>query len=174
MKKRFSVGANKCVASPWVSTRLRRKLLSRLGIPVGDAIIGDHVWFGGDRIRFGTGVYVNRGVGFDNSDWITIGSNVSIGHDVLVCTSTHELGPSGKRAGAAIGKPIVIGDGVWIGARATILPGVTIGSGCVIAAGSVVVNDCQPDSLYAGVPAARVRALAAETVAQVDGSEADR
>ncbi len=142
-----------------VPIRARRRLLRGLGVSVGDAIIGDRVWFGGKDIRFGSGVYVNRGVGFDNSARITIGDRVSIGHDVLICTSTHDLGPSHKRAGAPGGLPIEIGDGVWIGARAVILPGVSIGPGCVIAAGAVVSSDCEPNGLYAGVPARRVRDL---------------
>ena len=49
--------------------------------------------------------------------------------------------------------------GTWIGANAIVLPGVRIGEGCVIAAGSVVVNDCEDNSLYAGVPARFIRKL---------------
>lgn len=52
-----------------------------------------------------------------------------------------------------------VGDGCWIGANATILPGVTVAPGCVIAAGAVVTKDTEPDGLYAGVPARRVRDL---------------
>lgn len=161
MKAKIAVGANRWAASALVSPRLRRKLLSKLGIPVGDARIYDHVWFGGTSVQFGSGVYVNRGVGFDNSAPITIGSNVSIGHDVLLCTSTHEPGSASKRAGKATGFPIVVGYGVWIGARAVILPGVTIGSGCVIAAGAVVADDCAPNGLYGGIPARRLKDLPA-------------
>ena len=54
---------------------------------------------------------------------------------------------------------MVIGDGCWIGARALLLPGTTVGSGSVVAAGAVVRGACEPNSLYAGVPAARIRAL---------------
>lgn len=161
MKLRLAVGANKCAASALLSPRARRKLLVRLGVPVGDAWISDHVWFGGDNVSFGTGVFVNRGVGFDNSAQIVIGDHVSIGHDVLLCTSTHEPGTSAKRAGRSIGEPISVGAGTWIGARALILPGVTIGRGCVIAAGAVVADDCEPNGVYAGVPARRIRDLPA-------------
>lgn len=159
MKARIALGANRWAASALISPELRRKLLNSLGVSVGDARISDHVWFGGTDVRFGNGVYVNRGVGFDNTARITIGDNVSIGHDVLLCTSTHEPGPSGKRAGKVTGAPIVIGDGVWIGARAVILPGVTIGPGCVIAAGAVVTKDCAPNTLYGGVPATPIKDL---------------
>ena len=54
---------------------------------------------------------------------------------------------------------IVVGDGVWIGARATILPGVQIGDGAVVAAGAVVTRDVAANSLVAGVPAKTIREL---------------
>ena len=54
-------------------------------------------------------------------------------------------------------KPIKIGNDVWIGAKAIILPGVTIGDGCVIAAGSVVTKCIEPYSIVAGNPAIMVR-----------------
>ena len=55
---------------------------------------------------------------------------------------------------------VKIGKGVWIGANVTILPGVTIGDGCIIAAGAVVNKNCEANSLYAGVPAVKVKTLA--------------
>ncbi|WP_060664555.1 DapH/DapD/GlmU-related protein [Bacillus sp. CHD6a] len=79
--------------------------------------------------------------------------------EVLFCTSTHEFGTCERRAGKPYGKPIKIGNGCWVGARVTILPGVTIGDGCIIAAGSVVTKDCESNSLYSGVPAKRVKGL---------------
>jgi maltose O-acetyltransferase len=54
---------------------------------------------------------------------------------------------------------VSIGDGVWIGARTTVLPGVTIGSGAIVAAGSVVNRDVEADTMVAGVPARLVRGL---------------
>ena len=54
---------------------------------------------------------------------------------------------------ANISKPIVVGDDVWIGAKAVILSGVTIGSGAIISAGSVVNKDVEPNSIVGGVPA---------------------
>jgi maltose O-acetyltransferase len=53
-----------------------------------------------------------------------------------------------------------VGDGSWIGANVTILPGVTIGKDCVIGAGAVVTSDCAPNTVYAGVPARPIRMLA--------------
>ncbi|WP_247602466.1 DapH/DapD/GlmU-related protein [Gordonia rubripertincta] len=56
-------------------------------------------------------------------------------------------------------RPIVVGDYCWIGAGAIILPGVVVGEGCIISAGAVVIRDCEPNGLYAGVPAIRKRDL---------------
>ena len=56
-------------------------------------------------------------------------------------------------------KDIVVEDGVWIGTRALICPGVTIGAGSVVAAGAVVIRSVPPNSLIAGVPAKVVRKL---------------
>jgi len=54
---------------------------------------------------------------------------------------------------------VTIGNGCWICTRAIILPGVKIGDGCIIAAGSVVTEDCEPNYLYAGVPVVKIRYL---------------
>ena len=74
-------------------------------------------------------------------------------------TSDHELGGELQRMGRFRTAPIMIGEGVWIGARTLVLPGVTIGDGCVVAAGAVVTADLDPHALYAGVPARLVRRL---------------
>lgn len=60
--------------------------------------------------------------------------------------------------GGKIGK-ITVGDGCWIGTNVTILPGVNIRNGCVIGAGSLVTKDCEPNGLYVGVPAKRIKEL---------------
>lgn len=107
-------------------------------------IIGDYSW-------------VNAGAFIENGT--VIGHRVAIGPSVTICTVTHQIGPEKARAGQNVNLPVVIGDGCWLGASVTVLPGVTIGTGCVIAAGSLVRQDCAPNGLYAGVPARRVRDL---------------
>lgn len=77
----------------------------------------------------------------------------------MFITNSHEMGPSSKRAGKDVEQPIVVGDGVMIGARAVIMGGVRIGAGCVIGAGAVVTKDTEPDGLYVGAPARRARDL---------------
>ena len=62
-------------------------------------------------------------------------------------------GGQDKRVGDTIHASIVIEDNSWIGSNTVICPGVTIGKGCVIASGSVVIESCQSNGFYAGVPA---------------------
>lgn len=90
---------------------------------------------------------------------VRIGDHVQLGHDVVLLTIDHKIGPSGGRCGGQAAAPIEIGDGVWIASRVTILPGVSIGRGAVVAAGAVVSRDVAPNTLVAGVPARLVRDL---------------
>ncbi len=90
---------------------------------------------------------------------LTIGDRVQLGQQVMVLTNTHELGPAGRRSGSLQALPVKIGNGAWLGARCTILPGVTIGDGAAVAAGAVVTKDVPPNTLVAGVPAKVVREL---------------
>jgi len=139
---------------------LRWRLLRLLGMKIeGWCAIMPGGWYGGNDLAIGSGSTVNYGVFFDTSARVTIGRSCDIGMQVMFCTGTHEFGASGRRAGHSVVGPIVVEDGVWIGARATILPGVTIGKGCVIAAGAVVSSDCESDGLYGGVPAKRIKDL---------------
>ena len=88
---------------------------------------------------------------------IQIGDNVSIGPGVHLISDNHKIGTSECRAGESSFDLIKIADGCWIGADVTILGNVEIGKGTVIAAGAVVNKDCEPNSLYAGVPAKLVK-----------------
>jgi maltose O-acetyltransferase len=144
----------------FLPNKLRLSMLRRAGAILGDVTVGPGATFlGGVNVTIGDLSFVNWGCLFDTPGHITIGRNTGVGPRVSFYTATHHLGPSTGRIGALYTAPIKVGDGCWIGANTTILPGVTIGNGCVIAAGSVVINDCEPDTLYAGVPAKAVRSL---------------
>lgn len=78
---------------------------------------------------------------------------------MLFEAGTHKIGPKMKRAGAVYYDAITVGDGCWIGCNVTILPGVTIANGCVIGAGATVVKNTEPNGLYVGIPAKRIRDL---------------
>ncbi|WP_072690910.1 acyltransferase [Rhodococcus marinonascens] len=150
-------------SSAFVPVWLRILLLMAAGAKVWGAGIYSGCHFGGRDIRMGLGTFVNREVLFDGTAPITIGKQVAVGHRVQFITSTHEIGPASGRGARVIDRPIVIGDGCWIGAGAIILPGVTVGEGCVIGAGTVITRDCEPNGLYAGSPARRLRDLDSES-----------
>lgn len=90
---------------------------------------------------------------------IVIGNNVSIAFNCTFINSTHEIGDANQRAGLGIAKKIIVEDGCWIGARTTIMPGVTIRKGCVIGSDSLVLSDTEPNGLYVGHPAKRIKDL---------------
>jgi acetyltransferase-like isoleucine patch superfamily enzyme len=113
----------------------------------------------GELLRIGHRTFLTGPVHIDLGAAVVIGSDVRIGHHVVLLTVDHEIGPPDHRCGRLVGAPITIGDGVWIGSRVTVLPGVSIASGSVIAAGATVVRDIPPNVLAAGVPARVVRHL---------------
>jgi maltose O-acetyltransferase len=91
---------------------------------------------------------------------LTIERNVRIGQFVRVITATHEIGPPWQRCTIeAMVKAVTIEEGCWIGSGVTILPGVTVRQGCVIGAHSLVTKNTEPNGLYVGNPARRIRDL---------------
>ncbi len=114
---------------------------------VGELEIGDDTWIGHQ-------VFIETG------SKVTIGAHVDIGPRVYIGTGSHKIDAVGSHtAGEGTSTPIVIEDGVWLGANVTILPGVTIGRKALVAAGSVVTRDFHEYSLLAGVPASVKRFL---------------
>ncbi len=122
------------------------------GVTLGNRCrVGHDVFFRGPEVLIGDDVFLNDGVYINHH--VTVDDHVSIGQFCRLITGDHELGPTTHRAGKTLVAPIRIGEGAWLGAGVLVLPGVTIGPGCVIAAGAVVIKDCEPNGLYAGVPA---------------------
>ena len=76
-------------------------------------------------------------------------------------TACHPLSPSERNTGVEWARPIRIGDNVWIGGSATILPGVSIGDNAVVGEGSVVTRDVEPGTVVAGNPARVIRTVGA-------------
>ncbi len=110
-------------------------------------------------VTIGDGTFMNRSCYIRQHS--TIGRNVNFGPFVKLVTDGHEIGGPGKRAGANHWKPIVIGDGSWLGAGVIVLGGVTIGPGTIVAAGAVVTKDLPANVLAGGVPARVIRELPA-------------
>jgi maltose O-acetyltransferase len=151
---------NSVVGSPLVHSRIRSVLLRLTGNGGRRLRMFPGVrWAGSTDVTLGEDVFVNTGALFDAGAPIELGDRVHIGHDVRLLTATHAMGSSAARGGRVTFAPIRVGNGVWIGAGATVLAGVSIDDGCVIAAGAVVVDDCKADGLYGGIPARRLRDL---------------
>ncbi|WP_082569440.1 acyltransferase [Knoellia sp. Soil729] len=148
-------------ASGLIPRPFRHYPLRAIGVDVDRAArIEAGVRIGSRKVAIGYGTFVQPGVVIENQyAWVRIGRRCDIAREALLLTTTHEVGSDGRRAGALQWAPVTIGDGVWIGARAVIMPGVTVGDGCIIAAGAVVTTDCAPDGVYAGTPARRLRDL---------------
>ena len=107
---------------------------------VGDVTIGDYTRIGIHCTVIGP---------------VCIGNHVNLAQGITVTALNHIFKDSSRRIDeqGVSTKPVVIGDDVWIGANAVILPGVTIGSHCVVAAGAVVTKDIPDNTLVGGVPA---------------------
>lgn len=105
----------------------------------------------GKNISIGSDVFINSGCHFQDQGGITIGDHSLIGHKVVLATINHDLNPNNNRINHYA--PIHIGQHVWIGSNATVLPGVTIGDWAVIAAGAVVAKDVPAYTVVGGVPA---------------------
>lgn len=116
----------------------------------------------GCNITVGEDFYANFNLVILDVAPVTIGDRVMIAPNVSIYTAGHPVHPASRASGYEYGRPVTIGDDVWIGGSAAILPGVTIGSGAVIAAGSVVTKDVPPMVIAAGNPCRVMRPITEE------------
>lgn len=113
---------------------------------VGDVIIGDHTRIGLHNTIIGP---------------VTIGSHVNLAQGITITALNHNFDNPEKRIDeqGVSTAPVILGDDIWIGANAVVLPGVSIGNHSVVAAGAVVTKDVPPHSLVAGIPAKIIRQI---------------
>lgn len=113
---------------------------------VGDVIIGDHTRIGLHNTIIGP---------------VTIGNHVNLAQGITITALNHNFDNPKKRIDeqGVSTTPVILGDDIWIGANAVILPGVSIGNHSVVAAGAVVTKDVPPHSLVAGVPAKIIKQI---------------
>lgn len=107
------------------------------------------------NVRFGRNVIVMPGCLMMSAGGITIDDEVMIAANVQLISNNHDL----EQRNVITCKPVHICRQVWIGAGATILPGVTIGENAVVGAGSVVTHDVEPNTIVAGNPARFIRKI---------------
>ena len=133
--RRFSLGQKSVIES-----------YSCINNAVGDVVIGDHTRIGLHNTIIGP---------------VTIGSHVNLAQGITVTALNHNFEAPERRIDeqGVSTQQVTIGDDIWIGANAVVLPGVTVGNHCVIAAGAVVTKDVPPHSLVAGVPAKIIKQI---------------
>jgi maltose O-acetyltransferase len=139
-------------------SRFRRSVLKLAGVSIGHGtvVLGPITIGGAGRLEnlvIGDDCTINGGSFLDPADRLTIGNDVAIGHDVLIMTSSHELGTSHRRHGPVTSAPVTIGDGAWLCSRSVIQPGIDVGRGAVVLAGAVVTRSVPPNVVVGGVPA---------------------
>ncbi len=139
-----------------IPSSLKRSVLCWFGSRIGaGVVIKPHV-----RIKFpwqleiGDHTWIGEGTWIDNLAEVSIGSHVCISQGVYFCTGSHD---HGKRGFDLLTAPIAVGDGAWVAARSTLLPGVGIGSNALVAAGSVVHKNVPPAVMVGGNPASFIR-----------------
>lgn len=175
--RRWSFWVNTVAASPYTGRETRKRIYRSMGMEIDPEAygIGPGCYFHSADVAIGAQTMINDRCWFENTGRLTIGSGVAIAPHVVIVTSTHRIGPRAARAsGGWEYRPVTIGDGCWIGARALIQPGVTVAPGCIIAAGAVVTADTEPDRLYGGVPARPLRHLDAPTLRVASAADAAR
>lgn len=167
-KKDFFIGASKFKCAGWyvVSTLFFKSHL----IPFGNILILFLRAFGariGNDVRVKPGIYIKYpwklSVGhsswladcyIENLDEVRIGNNVCISQKAMLLTGNHNYK---MEYFDLITRPVIIEDGSWVGANATICPGTTVRSHSVIFAGSVLSGDTKPYQIYQGNPAVAIR-----------------
>lgn len=107
----------------------------------------------GEFISIGARTFINFNLTALDVAPITIGEDCQFGPNVQLLAPTHPVDPQPRRDKLEGGKPIVIGDNVWLGGGAIVCPGVTIGDNSVIGAGAVVTKDVPANVVAVGNPA---------------------
>lgn len=173
LREQFFVYLFNAIPNFFYLNNVRRRLLQGAGVEIGvhshvcspltfDNSLRDETTRG---LKIGYRSFINSEVRLScRKSEILIGNRCMIGPRVCFETSTHNLSyvnyehdPEETRL--TFSRRIIVCDGVWIGAGAILLCGITIGERSVIAAGSVVTRDVEPDVLVGGVPAKVIRSL---------------
>ncbi len=121
-----------------------------MSIGGGSSIHMGAVFYKASNIKIGRDSIIGENAVFDGRDKLIIGDHTDIASEVMIYNAEHDINDKNF---AAITAPVEIGDYVFIGPRAVILPGVKIGKGAVVGAGAVVTKDVESFTIVGGVPA---------------------
>jgi len=132
---------------PWfVPARLRVLLLRAFGADIGDGVLIRHrvrvLWPW--KLSVGANAWIGEGAWILNLEPVRIGANACLSQEAMLCTGSHD---HRREDFAYANAPITIGDGAWVGARATILPGVVVGREAVVGAGAVLASSLADQGL---------------------------
>ncbi len=113
----------------------------------------------GRNIHIGEDFFANFNLTILDEAEVRIGNHAFIGPNVSIYTACHPLDAASRNTGVEWTEPVTIGDNVWIGGDATILPGVTIGDNVVIGAGAVVTKSFPSNVVIGGNPARVIKEI---------------
>jgi putative colanic acid biosynthesis acetyltransferase WcaF len=143
------------VAPWWVPGRVRLAVLRAFGAEIGTGVVMRHrvrihwPW----KLSIGDDTWIGENVWILNLEPVTIGSDVCVSQDAFLCTGSHDRrSPTFEFDNG----PIVVEDGAWVAARATVLRGCTVGQDAVVGAGALVVSDVEPGSVVLAPAAVRL------------------
>ncbi len=137
----------------------KRKLLRSLGFEIGEGtkIVGP--LFCSGTLHIGKNCWIGKNLYVNGNGSVRIGDNCDLGPEITFQTGGHEIGSPDRRAGKGLILHQTVGNGTWIGGRATILNNVNIGNSCVIAGCACVTKDVPDNALVGGVPARIIRIM---------------
>lgn len=111
----------------------------------------------GKNTTIGKNVFINHGCSILDLGGVTIDDDVLIAPNVTISSEGHPINPKERKT--LVPNPVRIKRNAWIGANATILPGVTIGENSIVAAGAVVTKDVPDNTIVGGVPAKIIKTI---------------
>jgi len=143
-------------SSCFSSNRLKILLLKLFGASVGNGVVIKpnvnikYPWF----LRIGDYSWIGEDVWIDNLAKVEIGSHVCISQGAFLLCGNHDYT---KPSFDLMVKPIIIEDGVWVGAKSVVCPGVTCFSHAVLSVGSIATKNLEAYSIYQGNPAQKIK-----------------
>ena len=162
LKKYYTLFLAAIQRSTFCPNRVRCFILKRMGWALGsDCVILPGTTAVANNVILDDGAYLGPNLFLDDHAGIHVGKESRIGPYSYILTRTHPINDFIPRRthGLDIDLPVTIGRGCWLGAHVVILPGVSVGEGCVVGAGSVVTKSTEPNGLYVGNPARRIKDL---------------
>lgn len=139
--------------------RIKRGLMRLAGADIGKntKIVGP--LYCSSRLSIGENCWIGLGFSAYGNGSVKIGNDCDLAPEVSFVTGSHEIGGHERRAGKGMAMSIEIGNGCWIGTRATILGNTVIKDGCVVGSCAIVNKSFEEDSLIVGVPGVCKRKL---------------